>query len=83
MVVAREVIQQLKKTQEHMQLIPQERVLIKHLKARILGVAAIQKSRARQQSRMTWIKKGMPIRNSFHIMANARRKKKLHSFPPT
>jgi hypothetical protein len=56
MVVAREVIQQLKKAQEHMQLIPQERVLIKHLKTRILGLAAIQKSRARQQSRLTWIR---------------------------
>jgi hypothetical protein len=53
MVVCREVVQQLDKAQGSRPLSIGERALVKHLKSRILGLAAIQKSRARQRSRLT------------------------------
>jgi hypothetical protein len=53
MTVCREVIHQLHKAQELRHLSNQECDLIKHLKVRILGLAAIQKSRFRQSSRLT------------------------------
>jgi hypothetical protein len=47
-----------------------EALLKHHLKSRILGLAAIEKSRARQRSRLTWIKKGDANTTYFHVMAN-------------
>ncbi|WVZ83331.1 hypothetical protein U9M48_030492 [Paspalum notatum var. saurae] len=45
------------------------------LKMRLMGLAAIQRSRARQHSRITWIKKGDSNTRFFQLHANARRKK--------
>jgi hypothetical protein len=58
MTICKEVIQRLKEAQEHRQLAERERFLVKQLKARVLGLAAVQKSQARQKSRLTWLKKG-------------------------
>jgi hypothetical protein len=80
MAVCREVIQQLEKAQENMNLSSQESCLIKGLKSRLLGLAAIQKSRLRQKSRLTWLQKGDVNSKCFHLIANARKKKKsIHS----
>jgi hypothetical protein len=57
MVVHREVIDKLEQAQESMQLVEPERNLVKTLKLRLLGLAAIKKSRVRQKSRITWLKK--------------------------
>jgi hypothetical protein len=54
--------------------------LIKHLKSRLLGLAAIQRCRARQRSKVTWLKHGDANTKFFHITVNARRKKNfIHS----
>jgi hypothetical protein len=47
MAICREVILQLELAQEQRQLSASEHNLIKHLKSRILGLAAVEKSRAR------------------------------------
>jgi hypothetical protein len=80
LVICREVILQLEKAQELRVLIQPERSLIKHLKRRILGLAAVEKSRARQRSRIVWLRKGDANTKIFHIMANVRRKRNfIHS----
>ena len=48
---------------------------IKFLKAKSLGLPAIQKAKARQHSRLTWIRKGDSNTGLFHIYASARTKK--------
>jgi hypothetical protein len=53
MAVCRDAVGQLELAQESRSLSSQERELVKHLKGRILGLATIQKSRARQKSRLT------------------------------
>jgi hypothetical protein len=77
MAIYREVINQLEKVQERRTITTSKHNLIKLLKARILGLAAIQ-SRGRQISRITRLTHGDANKFLFHIMANQRRKKKLH-----
>jgi hypothetical protein len=80
MEVCREVIAQLDKAQEDRYLTAEERALIHLLKARLLGLAAIEKGRMRQRSRITWIKKGDANTKFFHIMTNNRKMKNfIHS----
>jgi hypothetical protein len=49
----------------------------KLLEAKSVGMAAVQKAKARQHTRLTWIKDGDSNTRLFHIYANARRKKKF------
>jgi hypothetical protein len=49
MVICREVIHQLELAQDSRQLSTSEHNLIKHLKSRILGLAAVEKRRAHQK----------------------------------
>jgi hypothetical protein len=73
--VCREVIQQLESTQEQRQLNLEERQLISTLKNRLLGLAAIEKCRARQKSILTWLKKGDANTRYFQCMANVRKQR--------
>lgn len=80
MAICREVIGRLECAQEERQLSQQEIELLKMLKLRILGLAAIEKSRARQRSRITWLKKGDANTKFFQLMANRRKAKNfIHS----
>jgi hypothetical protein len=63
MIIAREVIAQMDRAQEYRNLTEGERVLIKTLKVRLLGLAAIEKSRSRQKFQLTWLKKVMQTQN--------------------
>lgn len=67
----------LETAMESRPLQPAETNLIRQLKARILGLAAIEKSRARQQSRVTWLRKGDANTRYFQIVANTRKRKKF------
>jgi hypothetical protein len=75
LAICREVINQLEKAQEDRNLTSAEISLIRHLKKRILGLAVIQKSRARQRSRLTWMRYGDANTRYFHLMANAKRRR--------
>jgi hypothetical protein len=65
----------LERAQEARPLTQEEMAFKQYLKTKALGLAAIQKSRARQHSRLTWIRKGDTNTRFFHVHANARRKK--------
>jgi hypothetical protein len=75
MTICIEVIAQLELAQESRPLSQGERHLIKQLKLRLLGLVAIEKSRAMQKSRITWLRLGDANTKFFHIMANNRRKR--------
>jgi hypothetical protein len=73
MAICREVVDQLERAQETRHLYLDEISLLKHLKQRILGLAPIEKSRARQKSRITWLRKGDTNTKFFQIMDNIRK----------
>nr|TKW39904.1 hypothetical protein SEVIR_1G210300v2 [Setaria viridis] len=61
------------------QLSDQEVILKRDLKAKILGMTAIEKLRVKQQSRIAHIKAAEAQAKLFHIHLNGRRRKKLHT----
>jgi len=65
----------LEKAQERRNLSEDELEFKKYLKNKSLGMAAIQKAKARHHSRLTWIRKGDSNTRLFQIYANARKKK--------
>lgn len=65
----------LEKAQETRTLSQDEMNFKKYLKSKALGLAAMQKTRARQHSRLTWIRRGDTNTKFFHLHANARKKK--------
>jgi hypothetical protein len=75
MDVYREVVLQLEIAQESRSLLPAEAEFIQKIKSRILGLAAMDKNRARQKFRITWLRKGDANTKYFHLMANLRKQR--------
>jgi hypothetical protein len=73
-IICREIIAQLDNAQESRVLFAEETQLKRLLKSRIMGLTAIERSIARQQSRLTWIKKDDANTRYFQIMASSKRK---------
>ncbi|XP_072146409.1 uncharacterized protein [Setaria viridis] len=69
--------------QDFRQLSDIEVQLKRDLKARILGMTAIEKIRARQQSRMTYIKAADALSKLFHMQINGRRRKNFIQYLKT
>jgi hypothetical protein len=63
----------LEKAQESRQLSQEEQEFKKYLKNKSLGMAAVQKARARQHSRLTWLPKGDTNTRFFQLHANMRK----------
>jgi hypothetical protein len=73
--VADEVIFNLDVAQEDWVLTAEERQLRSYLKSKLLGIAAIDRIKWRQRSRITWIHEGDANTKFFHLRANGRRRK--------
>jgi hypothetical protein len=70
MAIIQIVLTLLEKAQESRQLSSDELFFHRQLKIKMLGLAAIQKTRARQHSRQTWMRLGEANTRLFHLMAN-------------
>jgi hypothetical protein len=73
--MALEVILRLDVTQENRILSVEERDIHARLKRRIIGLAALERTRKRQASRVTNLKEGNANTRYFHLRVNARRRK--------
>jgi exonuclease III len=79
LLMAQEIIFRLDAAQDERPLGPEEFWLRKELKKKILGLSSLQRTIARQRSRLLWIREGDANTSFFHSHAN-RRKKKNHMF---
>jgi hypothetical protein len=77
LAIAQQLLLLLDTAQEQRLLTPDELEFRRYLKAKSVGLAAIQRSRARQHSRLTWIRKGDACTRLFMLHASNRRKKLL------
>lgn len=78
--IASEVILRLDTAQEKRTLTQKEFCLRKLLKSRVLGLAALERVRKRQASRLLWLKAGDASTKLFHAkMASRRRKNFIHT----
>jgi hypothetical protein len=71
------VLTMLEKAQENRRLSRDELDFRRRLKIKILGLAGIQISNARQHFRQTWVRLGDANTKIFHLMANHRKRKKI------
>jgi hypothetical protein len=73
--IADEVIFSLDVANEDRELTEDERQLRTLLKNKLLGIAAVDRIKWRQRSRITWIREGDANTKIFHLRANGRRRK--------
>ena len=70
--IANEVIFQLDLAMEHRELTAEEWALRRNLKSKLLGIAALERIRWKQRSRLTTIRSGDASTKFFHLRANGR-----------
>jgi hypothetical protein len=75
--MANEIILQLGMAQDTRPLSPEELQLRGDLKARVLGLAAVERAQRRRASRMVWLKEGDACTRFFHLKANSRSRRKI------
>lgn len=75
LAMVNELILLYDRTQEHRALTQEELAFCGYLKAKSVGLGTIQRSRARQNSRLTWLRKGDACTKFFMIHAGHRKRK--------
>jgi hypothetical protein len=75
LAIIQTVLTFLEKAQESRQLSRDELEFRRSLKLKILGIVSVQKARAKQHSRLVWMRLGDANTKNFHLMANNRRRK--------
>jgi hypothetical protein len=75
LAIIQTVLTFLEKAQESRQLSGDELEFRRSLKLKILGIVSVQKARAKQHSRLVWMRLGDANTKNFHLMANNRRRK--------
>jgi hypothetical protein len=75
LAIANTVIFRLDVAQEARRLSPGERWLRRTLKLSVLGLASLERTIARQRSRIRWLREGDANTRLFHAVANGRRTK--------
>lgn len=73
--IANIVILRFDYAQENRLLSEEERWLRRTLKQLVLGLASLERTIARQKSRITWLQEGDTNTRLFHLVANGRRMK--------
>jgi len=73
--IANIVIMRFDYAQENRRLTEEERCLRRTLKQLVLGLASLERTIARQRSRITWLQEGDVNTQLFHLVANGRRMK--------
>jgi hypothetical protein len=74
MAIAREVLEQLESAGDHRALATHEVASCKDLKVKSLGLSSLQRTIARQQSSLLWMKEGDVLTAFFDAHANAQRR---------
>ncbi|KAM0913456.1 hypothetical protein ACQ4PT_012157 [Festuca glaucescens] len=74
-LLANELILRLDVAMESRQLSVEERAFRRLLKRKLLGLASLERTIARQRSRITWLAEGDACTKFFHLHANHRRRK--------
>lgn len=74
--IAKEMILRLDVAQERRHLSNAELTLKRDLKLRALGLAAVERSRQKQASRINWLKSGDACTRFFHMKMSARKRRK-------
>jgi hypothetical protein len=75
--ITKEVVARLEMTRDRHFLAAHEESLHQRLKRKSLGLSSLQRTIARQESRLLWLKEGDAPTKFFHIHANAHHKKKF------
>lgn len=73
--IVNEIILRLDEAQESRPLTTEEADLLRDLKVRVLGLAAVERSRRRQSSRLVWLKEGDACTRFFHLRMSARKRR--------
>jgi hypothetical protein len=81
LAMVREVILAFDKQMELRQLLPWERQLRQELKIRVLGLASLLRTIARQRSRVLFLKEGDANTRFYHLQACRRGEAEPHRFP--